>query len=116
MTGPDTDHGATEVSRVLASVAESERLRIVSTLIRITGDWELSEDCFQDALTRALASWPERGIPDNPGAWLTTAAKNLVIDALRRASTERNTAKRYALETDIDAQERLAAADSGGDG
>ncbi|TFB99983.1 RNA polymerase sigma factor [Cryobacterium mannosilyticum] len=115
MTSPDAGHGATEVSRVLASVASSERLRIVSTLIRITGDWDLSEDCFQDAVARALTSWPECGLPDNPGAWLTTVSKNLVIDALRRASTERNTTRRYALETEIDAQERLTAA-SGGEG
>jgi RNA polymerase sigma-70 factor (ECF subfamily) len=115
MTVQDARHGATEVSRVLTSVAASERLRIVATLIRIAGDWDLAEDCFQDALARALTSWPERGIPDNPGAWLTTASKNLVIDALRRASTERNTAKRYALETQIDAQERRAG-ESGGEG
>lgn len=115
MTGDGDGRGATEVSRVLASVATSERLRIISTLIRITGDWEVSEDCFQDAVARALTSWPERGIPENPGAWLTTVSKNLVIDSLRRASTERNTTRRYALETEIDAQESLAAT-SGGDG
>jgi RNA polymerase sigma-70 factor (ECF subfamily) len=92
-----------EVSRVLASVAESERLRIVATLIRITGDWELAEDCFQDAVARALTSWPERGIPDNPAAWLTTVSKNLVVDAYRRASTEQKTAVQLAREIEIDA-------------
>jgi RNA polymerase sigma-70 factor, ECF subfamily len=115
MTGGDVGPGPSEVSRVLASVTASERLRIVSTLIRFSGDWDLSEDCFQDAVARALTSWPERGVPDNPGAWLTAVSKNLVIDALRRASTERNTTKRYALESEIDAEERLAAT-SGGDG
>jgi RNA polymerase sigma-70 factor (ECF subfamily) len=93
-----------EVSRVLASAAESERLRIVATLIRLTGDWELAEDCFQDAVARALTSWPQRGIPDNPAAWLTTVAKNLVIDALRRASTEQKAATRLAREIEIDAE------------
>jgi len=106
---------AVEAGRVLAATASAERLRIVSTLIRLTGDWELSEDCFQDAVARALASWPERGIPDNPAAWLTTVARNLVIDALRRASTERSTAKRYALEAEIDVQERRAASAAGED-
>ena len=98
-----------EVSGVLASVAEAERLRIVATLIRITGDWELSEDCFQDAVARALTSWPKRGIPDNPAAWLTTVSKNLVVDAYRRASTEQKTAAQLARESEID------AATSGGD-
>jgi RNA polymerase sigma-70 factor (ECF subfamily) len=94
----------TEVSRVLASVAEAERLKIVATLIRITGDWELAEDCFQDAVARALTSWPERGIPDNPAAWLTTVSKNRVIDAYRRASTEQKTTVQLAREIEIDAE------------
>jgi RNA polymerase sigma-70 factor (ECF subfamily) len=93
-----------EVSRVLASVAEAERLKVVATLIRLTGDWELAEDCFQDAVARALTSWPERGIPDNPAAWLTTVSKNLVIDAYRRASTEQKTAVQLAREIEIDAE------------
>ena len=93
-----------EVSRVLASVAESERLRIVATLIRLTGDWELAEDCFQDAVARALTSWPKRGIPDNPAAWLTTVSKNLVMDAYRRASTEQKATTKLAREIEIDGE------------
>ncbi len=102
MTASDSGPTATEVNLVLASVVASERLRIVSTLIRYCGDWDLSEDCFQDAVARALAVWPTRGVPDNPGAWLTTVSKNRVIDALRRASTELTTFRRYAVETEID--------------
>jgi RNA polymerase sigma-70 factor (ECF subfamily) len=101
-TAAETSIRSDEVSRLITSVMASERLRIVSTLIRVTGDWNLSEDCLQEAVTRALTSWPKRGIPDNPAAWITTVSKNLVVDALRRASTERNTARRYELE------ERLA--------
>jgi RNA polymerase sigma-70 factor (ECF subfamily) len=109
MTGDARGAEAAEVSRVLASAASSERLRIVSTLIRVGGDWDLAEDCFQDAVARALTVWPERGIPDNPGAWLTTVSKNLLVDAHRRASTELNTTRRYALESEIDMEERRAA-------
>ena len=109
LSGP----AATEGKRVLASVAASERLRIVSALIRISGDWELSEDCFQEAVARALATWPERGIPGNPGAWLTTVSKNLIMDALRRASTERNTARRYLVEAEIDAEDNVEKAPEG---
>jgi RNA polymerase sigma-70 factor (ECF subfamily) len=99
---------AAEVSRVLASAVAAERLRIVATLIRHTGDWELAEDCVQDAVQRALTIWPERGIPDNPAAWLTTVAKNLALDALRRAATERRAGTRYAVELQIDEEERSA--------
>jgi RNA polymerase sigma-70 factor (ECF subfamily) len=97
---------AAEVSRALASALAAERLRIVATLIRHTGDWELAEDCVQDAAHRALTLWPERGIPDNPAAWLTTVAKNLALDALRRAATERRAGTRYAVELQIDEEER----------
>jgi RNA polymerase sigma-70 factor (ECF subfamily) len=58
--------------------------RVVATLIRTTGDWDLAEECAQDAFTLALQRWPRDGIPGRPGAWLTTAARNRAIDVLRR--------------------------------
>ena len=48
--------------------------QVVATLIGVTGDWDLAEDCAQDAFAAALATWPRDGVPRNPGAWLTTAA------------------------------------------
>ena len=60
---------------------------MVSTLIRVTGDWSLAEDCTAEAFEAALATWPRDGIPTNPGAWLTTVAKNRALDRLRRAAT-----------------------------
>jgi RNA polymerase sigma-70 factor (ECF subfamily) len=56
----------------------------VATLIRTTGDWDLAEECAQDAFAMALQRWPKDGIPGRPGAWLTTAARNRAIDVLRR--------------------------------
>ncbi|KJQ55738.1 RNA polymerase sigma factor [Microbacterium sp. SA39] len=97
-----------EVRRVLASTVAVERLRIVATLICRTGEWDLAEDAVQDAVTRALTVWPDRGIPDNPGAWLTTAARNAAVDALRRAATDRRTAARAAIEADIDREDAEA--------
>lgn len=88
----------TEASTTLAEVVAAERLRIVATLIRTTGDWDLAEDCFHDALARALATWPVKGIPDNPAAWLTTAAKNRAIDLLRKAQAEQRATERAAHE------------------
>ena len=65
--------------RVEAAVARAFREewgRVVATLIRITGDWDLAEECAQDAFARALERWPRDGIPRTPGAWLTTTARN----------------------------------------
>jgi RNA polymerase sigma-70 factor, ECF subfamily len=58
--------------------------RVVATLIRTTGDWDLAEECAQDAFAMALQRWPSDGVPARPGAWLTTAARNRAIDVLRR--------------------------------
>jgi RNA polymerase sigma-70 factor, ECF subfamily len=74
---------------VRAAVAEAFREgwgRVVATLIRTTGDWELAEDCAQGAFERALKTWPRDGVPRRPGAWLTTTARNLATDRLRRAA------------------------------
>jgi len=62
--------------------------RIVATLIGMTGDWDLAEECAQDAFTRALRTWQRDGIPPRPGAWLTTTARNRAIDLLRRRANE----------------------------
>ncbi|MEU5995058.1 RNA polymerase sigma factor [Spirillospora sp. NPDC047418] len=61
--------------------------QVVATLIGLTGDWDLAEDCAQDAFATALANWPRDGVPHRPGAWLTTAARNRAIDRLRRDAT-----------------------------
>jgi RNA polymerase sigma-70 factor (ECF subfamily) len=61
--------------------------QVVATLIGLTGDWDLAEDCAQDAFAAALATWPRDGIPRRPGAWLTTTARNRATDRLRRDTT-----------------------------
>jgi RNA polymerase sigma-70 factor, ECF subfamily len=62
--------------------------RIVATLIGVTGDWDLAEECAQDAFARALQTWARDGVPDRPGAWLTTTARNRAVDVLRRRANE----------------------------
>jgi RNA polymerase sigma-70 factor (ECF subfamily) len=62
--------------------------RVVATLIRITSDWDLAEECAQDAFAKALEYWPRDGVPRNPGAWLTTTARNRALDRLRRGANE----------------------------
>jgi len=61
-----------------------EQGRAVATLIRVLGDFDLAEEAVQDAFIAALEMWPVRGVPDNPGAWITTTARNRAIDRLRR--------------------------------
>ena len=55
-------------------------------MIRVTGDWDLAEECAQDAFTLALETWERDGVPRSPGAWLTTAARNRARDRQRRVA------------------------------
>jgi RNA polymerase sigma-70 factor (ECF subfamily) len=75
-----------EVRAAVSRAFREEWGRVVATLIRATGDWDLAEECAQGAFERALETWPRDGIPDRPGAWLTTTARNLATDRLRRAA------------------------------
>jgi RNA polymerase sigma-70 factor, ECF subfamily len=74
------------VQHAVDSAFRDEWGRIVATLIRRTGDWDLAEECAQEAFTEALRRWPADGVPQRPGAWLTTVAGNRAIDRLRRAA------------------------------
>jgi RNA polymerase sigma factor (sigma-70 family) len=76
----------TDTARRLAAIWRIEGARVVATLARLTGDLGLAEDLAQDAVADALAQWPEAGVPDNPGAWLTAVAKRKAIDSWRRRS------------------------------
>jgi len=76
------------VGEAVAAAGEESFAKVVATLIRLTGDWTLAEDCAQDALARALERWPRDGVPNNPGGWLMTVARNRAVDRLRRTSTE----------------------------
>jgi RNA polymerase sigma-70 factor, ECF subfamily len=61
-----------------------ERGRVLATLIRVLGDFDLAEDALQEAFETALARWPRDGAPDNPAAWLLTTARHRAIDRIRR--------------------------------
>ena len=58
--------------------------RAVATLIRVLGDFDRAEEAVQEAFVVALERWPRDGLPDNPGAWITTTARHRAIDRLRR--------------------------------
>jgi RNA polymerase sigma-70 factor (ECF subfamily) len=72
------------VDAAVADAFRTEWGRVVASLIRLTGDWDLAEECAQDAFARALERWPRDGVPQRPGAWLTTVARNRALDRLRR--------------------------------
>jgi RNA polymerase sigma-70 factor (ECF subfamily) len=77
------------VGTVVADAFREEWGRITGALIHQTGDWDLAEECAQDAFTQALQRWPRDGVPGRPGAWLMTVARNRAIDRLRRSNTYR---------------------------
>lgn len=73
-----------DTHRAIEAVWRIESARIIAALTRMTGDVGAAEDLAQDAMLAALETWPEKGIPDRPGAWLMAAAKRRAIDLLRR--------------------------------
>jgi RNA polymerase sigma-70 factor (ECF subfamily) len=79
----------TETSDVVDRLFRRESGRAVATLIRVLGDFELAEEAVQEAFAIALERWPVDGVPDNPGAWITTTARNRAIDRLRREQRRR---------------------------
>jgi RNA polymerase sigma factor (sigma-70 family) len=73
-----------DVRRRIDAVWRMEAARVIGGLARVTRDAGLAEDLAQDALLAALEQWPRTGVPDNPGAWLTSVAKRRWIDSVRR--------------------------------
>ena len=92
-------------SEALAAVFRDEHGRIVSTLIRSCGDFDLAEDALQDAVATAADRWEREGVPDSPGAWLTTVARRKAIDRIRR--DQRFAAKLDALGSLLEDQEGI---------
>ena len=84
---------------VAERVFREESGRIVASLIRISGSFDLAEEAMQEAFASALTHWPSRGIPERPGAWITAVAHRKLIDSVRRQSTR--TGKQDALEYEI---------------
>ena len=76
------DH--TDERAALVRLVRDEGARVLATLVRTTGSWQLAEDAVQDAVMRALDRWPRDGIPPEPRAWLTVTARRRAIDLIRR--------------------------------
>lgn len=74
----------TDIHKTIEAVWKIESTRLIAGLARLTRDIGIAEELAQDALVTALEVWPEQGIPENPAAWLMTAAKRRALDSLRR--------------------------------
>jgi RNA polymerase sigma-70 factor (ECF subfamily) len=95
---------ADPVSAAVARAFRDERAIVLATLIRQVGDFQLAEDAVQDAFEAAVTAWRRDGVPANPGAWITTAARRRAIDRLRRNRSVADRAERLAELTRLDAQ------------
>src|SRR5262245_45177329 len=98
-----------DIHRTIDAVWRIESARVIASLARVVRDVGLAEELAQDALVAALEQWPAGGVPDNPGAWLTAAAKHRAIDRIRRAKLVERKHKELGYEIESD-QADLAAA------
>jgi RNA polymerase sigma-70 factor, ECF subfamily len=90
---------------VLASTFRTERAVVLATLIRQVGDFQIAEDAVQEAFATAVTAWRTDGVPTNPGAWITVAARRRAIDRLRRDRAQADRAERLAELVRYDAAE-----------
>jgi RNA polymerase sigma factor (sigma-70 family) len=97
---------ATDTQAVIEAVWRIESARLIGALTRAVRDVDFAEELAQDALVAALERWPSDGIPDNPGAWLMTAARNRAIDVQRRRRSL--DAKSQELGRELEQRERDA--------
>jgi len=79
-----SEHTSEALREMLDSVYRSESRRILATLIRLLGDFDLAEEALHDAFRAALEQWPKDGVPTNPRTWLVSAGRFKAIDTLRR--------------------------------
>ncbi|MDQ0469334.1 RNA polymerase sigma factor [Labrys wisconsinensis] len=102
-----------ETRRAIEAVFRIERARLIAGLARLTCDVDRAEELAQEALVIALSDWPKTGVPDNPGAWLTAAAKRRAIDGMRRDAMRERKHAELARDLSDDAEiavERMEAA------
>jgi len=101
-------HDERDIHRTIDAVWRMESARVIAGLVRMVRDVGLAEELAQDALVAALEKWPGTGVPDNPGAWLVTTARNRAIDRLRhlRLREQKHVQVAYELEQLQDEAER----------
>lgn len=105
------------MQKIVADIYRNESRRVLATLIRLLGDFELAEEALHEAFTAALQQWPRDGLPANPRAWLVSAGRFKTIDQLRRRArfdaSLREIARQLAIEAEADTT-AVAADDNSG--
>jgi RNA polymerase sigma-70 factor (ECF subfamily) len=110
-SGDERRPAAGDPAAAAALTFREERAAVLATLIRHVGDFQLAEDAVQDAFASAVAAWRRDGVPTNPGAWITVAARRRAIDRLRRDRSLANRGERLAELARLDAQEEPLMSD-----
>jgi RNA polymerase sigma-70 factor (ECF subfamily) len=101
----------TDLHKTIEAVWRIESTRLIAGIARVTRDIGVAEELAQDALVAALEQWPSEGIPENPAAWLMTAAKRRAIDSLRRRPMLDRKHAEIARELEIRQQQLAEALD-----
>jgi RNA polymerase sigma-70 factor (ECF subfamily) len=102
-----------KIRELLDSLYHAESGRILATLIRLLGNFDLAEDAMQDAFAAALERWPSEGVPDNPRAWLISTGRFKAIDSLRRRARFDASQEKIAAEREAGSSEHTGPADEG---
>jgi RNA polymerase sigma-70 factor (ECF subfamily) len=100
-----TENAADQVRERVDAVYRSDSRRVLATLIRLLGDFDLAEDALQDAFTAAAERWPRDGVPANPRAWLVSTGRFKAIDAIRRRARFNASLPELAQQLDVSTEE-----------
>src|ERR671915_800171 len=106
-----TGNAAERVCEIVDAVSRAESRRVLATLIRLLGDFELAEDALHDGFKAALEQWPKDGVPANPRAWLVSAGRFKAIDAMRRRARFDASLKDLADQLEVRSREAATTAD-----
>jgi RNA polymerase sigma-70 factor, ECF subfamily len=91
-------------AETISALYQQESRRVLATLIRLLGDFELAEEALQDAFACALQQWPTEGLPEQPRAWLVSTGRFKAIDKIRQQQTQRNYQQQWLLEQEQDGE------------
>ena len=101
------------VREVVDAVYQADSRRVLATLIRLLGDFDLAEEAMHDAFAAAVEQWPRAGVPDNPRAWLVSAGRFKAIDGMRRRARFDRSLATLADRLDATTNAAVEAADDG---
>jgi RNA polymerase sigma-70 factor (ECF subfamily) len=108
-----TENIAEHIHEILDTVYHSESRRILATLIRLLGDFDLAEEALHDAFRVALEQWPRAGVPANPRAWLVSTGRFKAIDSIRRRARFNASLVELAAQLDSNTHEAPEPDDQG---